>query len=437
MHQLWRSMGFKKLKLDQKLLEAIEHLGLTIPTAVQEETIPLILEGKDVRASAQTGTGKTAAFVLPSLQHLIAKKATSNKGPRVLILTPTRELAIQISKEVSKFSNNVPFLKTISIYGGTPYAVQARQLRKPYDILVATPGRLIDQMERNQIFLNNIEILILDEADRMLDMGFFDPVMEIAKKIPAKRQTLLFSATLKGAVLKLSEKLLSKEFEEIQIKATEKEQALIEEHFYSAKDFHDKHRLLLEILQKPDLQQAIVFTATKRSSETLAKTLAREGLDAKALHGDMRQRQREKTIQLVRQGKIKVLVATDVAARGIDILTISHIINFDLPMNAEDYIHRIGRTGRAGASGIAISLATAKDRSVLREIERCTGQTIPLFKDFAKKEFSQKKTDYKSSKNNFAKKSRHFHPREERFKKSWKSSKNRPFFKKSHKKENF
>lgn len=375
-HQLWRFMGFKKLNLHQNLLDTLEKMGLSIPTSVQKEAIPIILSGHDLQASAQTGTGKTAAFVLPSLQRLIENK-NFGKGPRLLILTPTRELAAQVSKEVTKFSAGFPALKTVCIFGGTPYHVQNKQLRRPFDILVATPGRLIDQLERNQINLSHVETFILDEADRMLDMGFIEPVMQIAKKIKSNHQTLLFSATLKGAVYNLAEKLL-KNPHTVTIEPTKEEHVKIEESFISASDLNHKYTLLCDILRRPDLKQAIVFTATKRSADRLAEKLEKEGFDAAALHGDMRQRQREKTIKLVRIGKIKILVATDVAARGIDILTITHIINFDLPMTAEDYVHRIGRTGRAGATGMAFSLATKKDYGILRDIEKFTGQTIPL-----------------------------------------------------------
>jgi len=377
----WRSMSFKQLNLHQKLLETLEKRGLSIPTPIQEQAIPIILEGKDLRASAQTGTGKTAAFLLPAIQRLI-EKARPGKGPRVLILSPTRELAAQIASEVVKFTSGFPEIRSVCIFGGTPYHMQNRQLSRPHDILVATPGRLIDQLERKQVDLQRVEILILDEADRMLDMGFIDPVIHIASHTPTTRQTLLFSATLKGPVLKLSEKLMKNPVS-IEIAAPPREQPQITEHFHAVDNIHHKHLLLNEILNSPGMNQAIVFTATKRAAEELADKLAQEGYESTALHGDMRQRQRDRTLKMLRFGKVRILVATDVAARGIDILAITHVINFDLPMSAEDYVHRIGRTGRAGATGLAFSFATKRDVSILKEIEKLTGQTIPLFKDLA------------------------------------------------------
>jgi superfamily II DNA/RNA helicase len=371
-------MTFNEFNLHQKIVDTIKNLGLVTPTPIQEQAIPLILEGKDLRASARTGTGKTAAFVLPAL-NLVSKGPRTGKGPRVLILTPTRELADQVASQVLRFSSALPQIKTVCVYGGTPYPVQNRQLARPYDILVATPGRLIDQLENNRIDLSEVEMLILDEADRMLDMGFIDPVVHIASLTPATRQTLLFSATLKGSVMKLSNQLLNNPVS-VEIAPPPLEKAQITENFQLAHDLAHKHELLDEILSSPDMNQAIVFTATKRAADEIAERLSQDGHITEALHGDMRQRQRDRTIRYLRSGKLKILVATDVAARGIDILSITHVINFDLPNNAEDYVHRIGRTGRAGATGFAFSFATKKDRYILNEIEKLTGQSIPIFK---------------------------------------------------------
>ena len=381
-------MGFKRLNLDDKILNELEKAGLTIPTAIQEQAIPAILEGKDLRASAQTGTGKTAAFVLPALQKLL-KPGRPGRGPRVLILTPTRELAMQVAKETSKYSAGLPRITTVCVFGGVPYPMQNRQLSRPYEILVATPGRLIDHLERNRIDLSRIELLILDEADRMLDMGFIEPVEHIVKQSPASRQTLLFSATLSKEIYKLSEKLLKNPIE-ISITPEQTKHDQITQHFEAVDNIDHKHRRLNEILQYPDLNQAIIFTATQRAADELADKLSVDGHDASALHGGMNQRQRTRTINSFRQNRIRILVATDVAARGIDVLTITHVVNFDLPMSGEDYVHRIGRTGRAGSTGIAFSFAARRDRSKLSQIEKITGQAIPLFKDSAKGSFPRK-----------------------------------------------
>lgn len=369
-------MAFKQFNFHDKILSAIHGAGLTAPTPIQEQAIPVIMAGKDLRASAQTGTGKTAAFILPALHRLTEKKA-SGRGPRVLILAPTRELAMQVANEASKFSLGLPHLKTVCVFGGVPYPTQNRQLSAPYDILVATPGRLIDHLERNRIDLSRIEMLILDEADRMLDMGFIEPVEYIASLAPASRQMLLFSATLKKEVLKLSERLL-KDPVEITVTPQHAKHEQIEQHFHAVDHIEHKHQLLGEILKDAKVNQAIIFTATKRAADELADQLSLDGHDASALHGDMDQRQRTRTIKRLRDGHIKILVATDVAARGIDVLTISHVINFDLPMTGEDYVHRIGRTGRAGAMGVAFSFASKRDRQKLRDIEKFTGQVIPL-----------------------------------------------------------
>jgi superfamily II DNA/RNA helicase len=381
-------MEFKELKLDARILGAIEKVGLTVATPIQEKAIPVILEGRDLRASAQTGTGKTAAFLLPALQKL-CKPGRPGRGPRILILTPTRELAMQIANETAKFSSGMKGVKTVCVFGGVPYPQQNRQLSQPYDILVATPGRLIDHLDRRRIDLRRVELLILDEADRMLDMGFIEPVVHIVETCPPERQTLLFSATLDKEVFKLSERLLKNPLE-IAISATKVKHEQITQHFEAVDNISHKHRLLNDILNGKDLNQAIVFTATQRAADELAEKLSLDGYDVSALHGGMNQRQRTRTINSFKQNRIRVLVATDVAARGIDVLTISHVINFDLPQSGDDYIHRIGRTGRAGAMGRAISFAAHRDRQKLSQIENVTGQTIPLFKDKPKHAFPRK-----------------------------------------------
>lgn len=372
-------MQFKELLLHPDILKALETLSFTDPTPIQAESIPLILAGNDIRASAQTGTGKTAAFVLPSLHKL----ATSprKKAPRLLILTPTRELATQVADEVKKFSAGLVGLRTVCLFGGVPYPEQNRQLKRPFDILVATPGRLLDQLEQRRVDLSHIETLVLDEADRMLDMGFIDPVLEIASKTPPSRQTLLFSATMKGTVLRLSEKLLSNP-KEIFVAPTQRNLEQIQEHFALSEGKQQKTAFVEELLQGREVFQALVFTATKRSADELADHLCSAGWEAASLHGDMRQRHRDRTIRRMRENKVQVLVATDVAARGLDLDTITHVVNFDLPMSPEDYVHRIGRTGRAGRSGSAHSLVSKRDIPLLRQIERFTGKTIPLLAQY-------------------------------------------------------
>lgn len=368
-------MLFKDLINEPSILKAVEDLGFNTPTPIQKEAIPLILSGCDLRGSAETGTGKTAAFILPALLKLAKPAHLPGRGPRVLILVPTRELAIQVAGEAAKFCKYLERVKTVCIYGGAPYPIQNRQLARPYEILVATPGRLIDHMNRGKINFSRIEMLILDEADRMLDMGFIGPVEEIAEAIPDSRQTLMFSATLKGSVMKLSERLL-KNPKEITVKADTAKHENIDQRLHRVDNLDHKYKLLEHILNGKDLTQAIVFTRTKHHAGQLVDQLLKKGYRAGALHGDMNQRQRTKTILQLREGKIRILIATDVAARGIDIPTISHVVNFDLPESEEDYVHRIGRTGRAGATGIALSFATSKEMSFVRQIEKFTHKKI-------------------------------------------------------------
>ncbi len=364
---------FQDLKLNANILKAIEELKYLTPTPIQEQAIPVILQDHDIRGSAQTGTGKTAAYILPTLQKLLTPPLQRAVGPRALILVPTRELAIQVAAEAAKYCKYLSKMNTVCIYGGVPYPVQNRQLSRPYDILVATPGRLIDHLERQRINLSQVEVLILDEADRMLDMGFIEPVEHIAAATPNTRQTLLFSATMKGNVIKLSKKLLKNPIE-ISVAHEHEKHEHIEQRLYYVDDLHHKQRMLSHILDDPSINQAIVFTSTKRYADTLVDDLADAGYDVAALHGDMDQRQRTRTIKRLKDGHIRFLVATDVAARGIDIQTITHVVNFDLPPSAEDYVHRIGRTGRAGANGIALSFAAHHDRHLVVRIEQFTGQ---------------------------------------------------------------
>jgi len=366
---------FASLKLNPLILNTVQEAGYTIPSPIQAEAIPEVMAGHDLMASAQTGTGKTAAFILPALHRIAEPSAVRSKGPRVLVLTPTRELAQQVSDAAAKYGKNMR-LKVVSILGGMPYPLQNKLLSNPVDILVATPGRLIDHIERGRIDFSRLEMLVLDEADRMLDMGFIDDVERIAAATPATRQTLLFSATLDGAIGNLAKHLL-KNPKRISVAATQTRHEHIDQRLMYVDDMAHKGRLLDHLLRDESLNQALVFTATKRDADALADKLLSQGHSAAALHGDMNQRERNRTLVNLRRGQVRILVATDVAARGIDVPGISHVINFDLPKAAEDYVHRIGRTGRAGSSGTAVSFASSRDAGNLQKIERYTGQSIP------------------------------------------------------------
>lgn len=365
---------FENLNLHPALLKAIKGENFTKPTPIQEQAIPQILAGNDLRASAQTGTGKTAAFILPALQLLTVPSTLPGRGPRVVVLVPTRELAMQVAEESIKFGKFLQKAKTVCIYGGQPYPIQNRQLSRPYEVLIATPGRLIDQMERGRIDFSRVEMFVLDEADRMLDMGFLEPVEQIAAALPATRQTLMFSATLSGSVHRLFKYQSAKSIE-ISI-APEKREVNIDQRLLYVDGLKHKYRLLDHLLKDPEMGQTIVFTGTKRHADELADELSAKGFETAALHGDMNQRQRTRTIARFREGAFQILVATDVAARGIDVQNITHVINFELPMSAEDYVHRIGRTGRAGAKGTALSFAARQETHLLKRIQQLTGQTM-------------------------------------------------------------
>lgn len=368
-------MSFAELLLHPQILLAVEEAGYKTPTLIQRQAIPQIMAGCDIRASAQTGTGKTAAFILPALHRLTSQPRARGRGPRILVLAPTRELAMQIATETAKYSRHVPKAKTVCIYGGVPYPAQTKELSRPYEILVATPGRLIDFMNRKRIVLDQIEMFIIDEADRMLDMGFIKSIEEIAAATSKDRQTLMFSATLKGAVWNLSKRLLRDPIE-INIEHELRGEENIEQRLHYVDDMNHKQELLEHLLTDPSVRQAIVFTATKRHAAEIAVKLCEIGHRAAPLHGDMNQRQRTSTVKRLRLGEIRILVATDVAARGIDLQTISHVFNFDLPMTAEDYVHRIGRTGRAGGKGVAFSFVSPRDRSALKQIEHFTKKSL-------------------------------------------------------------
>ena len=368
-------MTFESLLLNPFILKALEDSGYTTPTPVQAEAIPIVLAGHDLMASAQTGTGKTAAYMLPALHKLADAPIGPGKGPRILVLSPTRELAQQITAAATRYGKYLRRAKCVAILGGMPYPVQNRLLSSPVDILVATPGRLIDHMQRGKVDFSRLEMLVLDEADRMLDMGFIDDVETIARATPNTRQTLLFSATLDGKMAQIAKNLL-RDPKRVEVAGQQERHENIEQRLHFCDDLAHKNRILDHLLRDVELNQALVFTATKRDADQLADDLYQQGFHAAALHGDMHQSARNRTLTKLRRGEIRILVATDVAARGIDVAGISHVINFDLPKQAEDYVHRIGRTGRAGANGVAVSLVSSRDGLQLRRISHFTGQNI-------------------------------------------------------------
>ena len=373
---VWKNeLTFEALSLNPFILKALNDSGYATPTPIQAEAIPVVLQGHDLMASAQTGTGKTAAFMLPALHKLSEAPKGPGKGPRILVLSPTRELAQQISAAAAKYGKYLRRAKCVSILGGTPYPVQNRLLASPVDILVATPGRLIDHLQRGRIDFSRLEMLVLDEADRMLDMGFIEDVETIASATPASRQTVLFSATLDGKMAQIAKNLL-RDPKRVEVASARQRHENIEQRLHFCDDLEHKNRILDYLLRDAELNQAIVFTATKRDADQLAGDLYQQGYPVAALHGDMHQGARNRTLTKLRRGEIRILVATDVAARGIDVAGISHVINFDLPKQAEDYVHRIGRTGRAGASGVAVSLVSSRDGMLLRKISGYTGQKI-------------------------------------------------------------
>jgi superfamily II DNA/RNA helicase len=373
-------MSFESLNLNEALTRALAAAGYTEPTSVQAEAIPPALAGKDLMVSSRTGSGKTASFMLPALTRILASRslppAQRGKGPRVLVLAPTRELALQVAKAASDYGRYVQGLRVATVVGGVPYGAQLAALRGPLDILIATPGRLIDHLGSGKAQLGNVEMLVLDEADRMLDMGFIDDIRLITEATPAQRQTVMYSATFSGNVGRLAQDLL-REPQRIEATSQTESHSDIEQRLHWADDFEHKNALLDHILTERDLDQAVVFTSTQRDADWLADRLHEMGHSVASLHGGMPQGRRNRVLQGLRSKHLRVLVATDVAARGIDVPTISHVINFGLPMKEEDYVHRIGRTGRAGRSGLAVTLAERRDSGMIHRIQRYTTQRIP------------------------------------------------------------
>lgn len=359
-------MSFDTLGLQTELLRAVTDQGYETPTPIQSQAIPAVLNGGDVMASAQTGTGKTAAFVMPVLQRL---NATPQRGRRIraLVLTPTRELAVQVMESARTYGRHLP-LRSTAVYGGVSIGAQFKDLKRAPDILVATPGRLIDHMTRGTVDLSGVEVLVLDEADRMLDMGFMPAIERIVSEVPKQRQTLLFSATFSKNITKLAQRFLN----EPQVIETAQANAAAEAVAQTAYlvDAHRKRELLTHLMAKHDWGQVLVFTRTKRGADRLAKQLEQEGIRSAAIHGNKTQSARTKALTAFKRHSVRALVATDVAARGIDIDNLPYVVNFDIPDNPEDYVHRIGRTGRGGQSGAAVSFVGGEEKGSFAGIRR-------------------------------------------------------------------
>jgi superfamily II DNA/RNA helicase len=376
---------FGSLGLHEALTRAVADAGYTAATEVQARAIPPALAGRDVMVSSSTGSGKTASFILPALQRVLEARADATQrrdrgtvyGPRVLVLTPTRELALQVAKAAGVYGRHVQGLRVATVVGGVPYPMQIKALRGPLDILIATPGRLLDHLQSGKAVLEHVQVLVLDEADRMLDMGFIDDIRTIADHTPSARQTMMYSATFAGHVGRLAQQLLG-DAERIDVASHTDAHVNIEQRLHWADNGAHKNAMLDHILTDREVEQAVIFTSTQRDADWLADRLADMGHRVAALHGAMPQGRRNRTLTALRRGDLRVLVATDVASRGIDVPTISHVINFGMPMNAEDYVHRIGRTGRAGRNGLAVTLAERMDAGMIARIQRFTTQEIPV-----------------------------------------------------------
>jgi ATP-dependent RNA helicase RhlE len=371
---------FENLNLIEPILKALKTEGYTNPTPIQEQSIPVILNRQDLLGCAQTGTGKTAAFAIPIIQILHQEK-TPQRGPKpikALILTPTRELAIQINESFAAYGKHVG-LSHLVVFGGVSQVPQVNALRNGVDVLIATPGRLLDLVDQRHINLNQINLFVLDEADRMLDMGFIHDVKKVITKLPAKRQTLFFSATMPPEISNLANTILNNpvrvEVTPVSSTAEKIEQAV----FFVDKG--DKRSLLLHILKDSNIKTALVFTRTKHGADKVVKDLNRADIEAEAIHGNKSQTARQRALTLFKTGQLRVLVATDIAARGIDVDDLTHVINFELPNVPETYVHRIGRTGRAGASGIALSFCDGEERAYLKDINKLIAKPIPVIEE--------------------------------------------------------
>jgi ATP-dependent RNA helicase RhlE len=372
-------MSFETLGLAPELLRAVLEEGYTQPTPIQLSAIPVVLAGKDMMAAAQTGTGKTAAFTLPLLQRLTSYANTSASPARhpirALILTPTRELADQVYESVVRYSRYTP-LRALAVFGGVDINGQVKPLREGVEVLVATPGRLLDHIQQKTVLLNQVELLVLDEADRMLDMGFIQDIRRIMELLPTKRQTLLFSATFSPLIKNLAETFMS-EPEIVEVARQNMASESITQLVHSI-ETHQKPLLLKHLIQQHEMRQVIVFCKTKHSAENVLRELVRSNIPAEAIHGDRSQQARIATLTAFKEGQVRVLVATDVAARGLDIEELPFVINFELSPNPEDYVHRIGRTGRAGATGMAITLISPHEVKLLAAIRKLTKQSLDI-----------------------------------------------------------
>jgi superfamily II DNA/RNA helicase len=367
--------SFAELGLSDELLKAVEDTGYTTPTPIQAQAIPHVLRGRDVLGLAQTGTGKTAGFTLPMIDILASGRAKA-RMPRSLILEPTRELAAQVSESFVKYGKYHKLTQAL-IIGGVAFGDQDKKLDRGVDVLIATPGRLLDQFERSKLMLSQVQILVIDEADRMLDMGFIPDIERIVKLLPFTRQTLFFSATMPPEVTRLADTFLHNP---VRIEASRPATAAVTiEQRLTVIDALDKREALRRLITSEPVQNAIVFCNRKRDVDIVGKSLKKHGFDAAPIHGDLDQATRTATLDLFRSGGLKILVASDVAARGLDVPTVSHVFNFDVPIHSDDYVHRIGRTGRAGRSGISITLATPHDTKYIDAIEKLTGKPIERF----------------------------------------------------------
>jgi ATP-dependent RNA helicase RhlE len=370
----WSLILFTDFALRPQLLQAVRELGYIDPTPIQRRAIPVALEGRDLMAAAQTGTGKTAAFALPILERLMQSPA-SQRRPRVLVLVPTRELATQVSDSFRELGQHLP-LRMALIFGGVSPRPQLDALSRGVDIIVATPGRLLDHLDARAADLSGIETLVLDEADRMLDMGFIRPIRRLIGALPAKRQTLLFSATFSDEIRSLARSLL-RDPVSIDVSPRNSAPTLVDHQVYHV-DGAGKHPLLRRLIIDGDIKQSLVFTRTKHGANRLAERLVRDGFACAAIHGNKSQAARTRALSDFKEGRVRILVATDIAARGLDISEMPHVVNFELPHVPEDYVHRIGRTGRAGSPGRAVSLVSRDERDRLRAIEKMLGRSIPV-----------------------------------------------------------
>ena len=371
-------MSFKNLRLIEPILKALDQEGYETPTQIQQKSITPILDRKDILGCAQTGTGKTAAFTIPILQLMHEHRAASNSRIRTidcLILTPTRELAIQIGESIAAYGSHLT-LRHHVIFGGVSQHAQVNAIRNGVDILVATPGRLLDLMQQGHIALSNIKFFVLDEADRMLDMGFIHDVKKVIAKLPAKRQSLFFSATMPPEISQLADMLLKNPIK-VEVTPVSSTAEMIQQAIYHV-DKNDKQDLLIDILKDKSIETLLVFTQMKHAADKLSKKLIANGISAAAIHGNKSQNARQTALENFKNKKVRVLVATDIAARGIDIDQLSHVLNYELPNVPETYVHRIGRTGRAGASGIALSFCSREEKAYLRDIEKLIKKSIPV-----------------------------------------------------------